>query len=239
MSDTADLVCHDCRIVLYLGAFWNSAPVPRILVSSGPAAEDPIVTGATWKFLAEHVYHRVRLLGESSEDWGDIDSDYIRFGGDPHDLPTVADFLGSWPGYSLAIAPRPLCRAVHDVLAAVEADTHATQWFPGPGELASLGAVKRSVPALDPPGTQVDDEAIARRLASVQSALRMVAEEASRTDSATVQGILGNAARALAPATELTAKELSPGPEGYAPEPLYDAERALHLLKHFCATYGP
>jgi hypothetical protein len=100
MADSADLVCLDCHVDLPLGWFWNTAE-PRYLFEDGvPSSHSTELTRALWKMLAEHVYHDLRVLGEQSTEWEDLDLDRLRtIGGELQGLdPTLEEFLGDWPG---------------------------------------------------------------------------------------------------------------------------------------------
>jgi hypothetical protein len=103
MSDSASLVCFDCNLALYLGRFWNKTDVRVITTRDGvSAAQSSNLSRALWKMLAEHVYHDVRLLGESSSDWDELDLGPLRTIGGDRTVggwdPTVEQYLGDWPG---------------------------------------------------------------------------------------------------------------------------------------------
>jgi hypothetical protein len=101
MSDSADLVCVDCHFDLPLGRFWNTADRRYLFQPDGrPSSRSEEVTRALWKMLAEHVYHNLRVLGEGSALWEELDLKRLRtVGGDrPGWDPTLTEFLADWPG---------------------------------------------------------------------------------------------------------------------------------------------
>jgi hypothetical protein len=96
MADFARLVCFDCRIVLSLGNFWQAdGPEERRLVDfdGRPSSASAGLNRALWRWLAQHVYHEVRLVGEQSPDAERIDPyAFEPIQGDE----AVAEYLEGW-----------------------------------------------------------------------------------------------------------------------------------------------
>jgi hypothetical protein len=107
MSDSAELVCFDCKTGLELGWFWNTAEPRYIFTPQGiPASQELVLSRALWRFLAEHVNHNARLLGEQTDAWDDVELDeFVMVGGD-RTLgmdPTFDQYVAGWPRPAAAL----------------------------------------------------------------------------------------------------------------------------------------
>ncbi|MEU5311924.1 hypothetical protein [Streptomyces sp. NPDC021562] len=236
MSDVASLICWDCSLVLNLGWFTYSAVPRRIVTESGTAASDPVATAAVWKFLAEHVYHRVELAGEQSPPWDHIDEDFTEVDGDLADSPTLTEYVDdTWEGRHLLLQPRPVCAAVRALLAPLEEARESGRWTSHPAEEA---AVAELLPLTRWPlsaGRRVDDTEVLARATAVgraRAAFDRVATSACdhRSD---LPAALRAWSAALAPTTDIPPQDLLKDRDGFMPIAVFDAERALGLIGKF------
>ncbi|MEU2775509.1 hypothetical protein ABZ646_21850 [Streptomyces sp. NPDC007162] len=236
MSDCASLICWDCSLVLDLGWFQQSAVQRRIFTDSGPGESDPLATAAVWKFLGEHVYHRVELAGEMSPPWDRIDQDFTTIDSDVADSPSLLQYVeDDWDGRHLLVRPRPLCTAVRAALAPFEEARQSGRWTAHPAEEA---AVEELLPLTRwplPAGRRVDDAEVLARAATAgraRAALDRVA--ASFPDhQAGLPAALRAFSGALAPAGDIATDALLKGRGDFMPAALFDAERALGLIGTF------
>ncbi|MYT05639.1 MULTISPECIES: hypothetical protein [Streptomyces] len=118
MLELVDVVCHQCRIKFEL----LDAPGPR---------------EAWWKFLDEHAYHPVELMWEHSEARDRIDIDYIHVDSDIEGDPSFAEYAGDWPGRPLALQPRPIARAVAEIVRRAFDAVDAHEWQAAPADEAA------------------------------------------------------------------------------------------------------
>jgi hypothetical protein len=224
--------------VLNLGWFRQSAVPRRIVTDSGSAAADPVATAAVWKFLAEHVYHRVELAGEMSPPWDHIDEDFTEIDGDLQDSPSLAQYVADdWEGRHLLLHPRPVCAAVRAVLAPLEQARESGQWAAHPAEGAAVDELLPLTPWPPPAGRRGDAAEVLARAATVrQGRAACVRLAASFADE---QGHLPAALRAffdvLGPTTGLGSEDLLRDRGDFMPAVLFDAERALGLIGIFLA----
>jgi hypothetical protein len=102
VSDSAKLVCFDCRVALRLGNFWNVPDEgPRYLFNGEgrPCSSSADLNRAVWRMFADHVYHELRLVAEQSAELGRLDYDtFTIVGGVKDSDPTVAGYVAGWPG---------------------------------------------------------------------------------------------------------------------------------------------
>jgi len=101
MSDSASLVCFDCRVALRLGFFWNAPEGPRYLFDRDgrPSSASADRSRAVWRMFADHVYHELRLVAEQSADLGRMDrSRFLIIGGAEEGDPPIAEYVADWPG---------------------------------------------------------------------------------------------------------------------------------------------
>ncbi|MEU7067313.1 hypothetical protein [Streptomyces sp. NPDC046161] len=238
MSDSADLICFSCRIVLPIGMFWNVAEPRELFLRSGPSSDDPLLGKALWRFLAEHVYHQVELLGEGSEHrWESVDADFITIDDEEVQDPTLEQYVDEWPGRTLAMSPRPLCEATRLLIRSAE-----QSWASGPGtpwdcltseDHTTAAELNDRLVWPESFSTPVDAQALTVRLFRLGAGIELLAAAADRPLSASMKSFLAECRSILLPAGRL-------GPDGVihregstAPPSLFDAERALGLIGGF------
>ncbi|MFF3143933.1 hypothetical protein ACFVRU_19965, partial [Streptomyces sp. NPDC057927] len=219
-----------------LGWFRQSAMPRRIFTESGLAESDPVAAAAVWKFLAEHVYHRVELAGEQSLPWDHADQDFTNIDGDLADSPSLVQYVeDDWDGRHLLVRPRPLCAAVRAVLASLEHARESEQWTVHPAEEK---AVEELLPLARWPlqaGRRADDaEALARTAAvrRARAAFDRVAAS-SPDDRADLPAALRAFWGALASAADTAPEALLNDRGDFLPAALFDAELALGLIGKF------
>jgi len=208
-----DVVCYACRIVL-------------------PLLDSPTGREAWWKFLDEHAYHPVELLWEHSEAHERIDIDYIEVGSDIASDPSFAEYAGEWTGRPLALSPRPITRAVAEIVQHAQDALDAHEWRAAPADAVVAERALQSMDFAPPPGEVVDDAAVLARLSTVQTALdqlRLAAAEAVGEHFGT---LLNNLLRALPTRADLPPDELCAESGPLAAPRLWDTERALRLIQH-------
>lgn len=236
MSDSADLVCFSCRLVLPLGMFWNIAEPRELFLHSGPCSDDPLLGKALWRFLAEHVYHQVELLGEGSEHrWNEIDADFTTIDDEDVQDPTLGQYAGEWPGRTLAMTPRPLCEASRLLIRSAE------QSWAASAPRASLTSRDHTTAAElndrlvwpESPSTSVDAQALTARLFRLGAGIDLLEAAADRTRSAPMKDFLVECRSILLPASRWGPADVTHREGSTAPPALFDAERALGLIGGF------
>ncbi|MCZ4096888.1 hypothetical protein C8250_001160 [Streptomyces sp. So13.3] len=191
-----------------------------------------------WKFLAEHVYHPVELLGEGDEDrWITINRDFTSIDDDAVGNPTLAQYIGHWPGRALAQHPRPMAEAV--ALAVLPQGSRALrQQSLAPADIGVVRALYRSTRWPEDPSDEVDDAALTERLAKLRTGLDAL-RDAARSGVPDLARPMEECVRILAPAHEFTHAILNQDRDAYAPPALFDAERALGLIHDWAWSVGP
>jgi hypothetical protein len=106
VADSADLMCIDHEFGLTLGWFWNTGSPRYIFTPDGkPSSRSPTLCRALGRMLAEHAGHNVRLLGEQSPEWDELDLDtLVVVGGDRtlgHD-PSIEQYAEGAPALAHA-----------------------------------------------------------------------------------------------------------------------------------------
>lgn len=97
MSDSADLVCVECGARLYLGIFWRAIKPAKVIMMDGvPSWQDALRMRAMWKMMGEHIYHDLRIVGEDSPLWGELDIT-LEIGGEIDPGPSFEEYLADWP----------------------------------------------------------------------------------------------------------------------------------------------
>lgn len=100
MSIYGNLLCHDCKQLLWLGkAIYAGDQVAYYHL--GNAAETPNwnqtrFNQVIWKFLANHTNHRIGVCCNSEMD--DTLQDYTEIGGDALADISLDDYLTGWLG---------------------------------------------------------------------------------------------------------------------------------------------
>jgi len=95
------LVCEACRLTLTLGDAIRR-PSGEVIAFDG-ALEKPVdgelpeLTRALWKFLADHVGHRLRVASNWDDDFEEL-AGYVEIGGDELDDIPFEEYLDGWPG---------------------------------------------------------------------------------------------------------------------------------------------
>ncbi|WP_146067837.1 hypothetical protein [Streptomyces sp. Ru72] len=217
MAELVDVACHTCRIVL-------------------PLLDSPDGREAWWKFLDEHAYHQVELLWEHSASQERIDIDYIEVGSDIRSDPSFAEYAGEWSGRSLALRPRPIARAVAEIVRRAFDAMDAHEWQAAPADAA---AAERIMPYLDfapPPGELVDDAVVLARLAAVEAALEQLRRATTEPLGDHFGTFLSDVLRALPTAADLPPDELCAESGPLASPRLWDTERALRLIQHLVTS---
>lgn len=102
MSIYGNLLCHDCKQLLWLGkAIYAGDQVAYYHL--GSAAEAPNwrqtrLNQAVWKFLADHTGHHIGVYRDF--EMADALHDYTEISGDALADVSMADYLTCWPGLS-------------------------------------------------------------------------------------------------------------------------------------------
>lgn len=217
MSEFVDVVCHQCRIQLEL----LDAPVPR---------------EAWWKFLDEHAYHPVELLWEHSEARERIDIDYIYVDSDIKGDPSFAEYAGDWPGRPLALHPRPITRAVAEIVERAFDAMDAHEWQAAPADAVAAERIVQYMDFAPPASELVDDAAVLARLATVEAALEQLRRATTGPLGDHFGTFLNDVLRALPTAADLPPNKLCAESGPLASPRLWDAERALRLIQHLVAA---
>ncbi|MER5793056.1 hypothetical protein [Streptomyces sp. NPDC001980] len=217
MWEPVDVVCHQCRIKLQL----LDAPVPR---------------EAWWKFLYEHAYHPVELLWEHSEAHERIDIDYIDVDSDIEGDPSFAEYAGEWTGRSLALQPRPVARAVAEIVQRAQDALDAHEWRAAPADAAMAERIVQYMDFAPPPGELVDAAAVLARLAAVEAALEQLRRAAAEPVGDHFGTFLSEVLRVLPTTADLPRDELCAESGPLASPRLWDTERALRLIQHLVAS---
>jgi hypothetical protein len=103
MSMTGSLVCEQCWVSLPLGQYLRSADheVAWFKRDAEPNSQNPELTRALWKFLAEHASHTLRTYLTGDEAWETVPAEIeiVMIGGDiPGQDPSFEEYLKDWPG---------------------------------------------------------------------------------------------------------------------------------------------
>ncbi|MFI1035874.1 hypothetical protein [Streptomyces sp. NPDC020951] len=213
MWEPVDVVCYQCRIKLQL----LDAPVPR---------------EAWWKFLHEHAYHPVELLWEHSEAYDRIDIDYIDVDSDIKGDPSFAEYAGEWTGRPLALHPRPIARAVAEIVRRAQDAMDAREWRAAPGDATVAEGILQSMDFAPPPGAVVDEAAVRARSAAVEAARERLHQAAAGPVGEHFGALLKELLLALPSSADLPVDELVAESGPLASPRLWDAERALRLIQH-------
>jgi hypothetical protein len=217
MSEFVDVVCHQCRIQLEL----LDAPVPR---------------EAWWKFLDEHAYHPVELLWEHSEARERIDIDYIYVDSDIEGDPSFAEYAGDWPGRPLALHPRPITRAVAEIVERAFDAMETREWQAAPADAVAAERIVQYMDFAPPASELVDGAAVLARLATVEAALEQLRRATTGPLGDHFGTFLNDVLRALPTAADLPPDELCAESGPLASPRLWDTERALRLIQHLVAA---
>ncbi|WP_042390252.1 hypothetical protein [Streptacidiphilus melanogenes] len=238
MSDSAAMLCRDCRFVLDLGYFWNTQEPREIFTGGGPARGDQDIDGALWRFLADHVYHRVRLLGEQSEDWSVIDVDYTRIGTQYPATVTPAEYAEGWRGRALAAQPRPLCDTVRALIRSSETEVSGPGVTISQQQEAAVESLYEELPCAESPAREVDRAELGVRLAAVERSVALVRRVSESLAGHPLEILLRESSAVIAEALEQDRPGLLTDWNGLASPALFDAERALILLKDTLGGYA-
>ncbi|MCH5676795.1 hypothetical protein [Streptomyces gilvus] len=217
MTELVDVVCHQCKIKLEL----LDAPLPR---------------EAWWKFLDEHAYHPVELLWEHSEARERIDIDYIYVDSDIEGDPSFAEYAGDWPGRPLALRPRPIARAVAEIVERAFDAMEAHEWQAASADGAVAEQIMRYMDFAPPASELVDNAAVLARLAAVEAALERLRRAAIEPLGDHFGTFLNDVLHALPTAADLPPDELCAESGPLASPRLWDTERALRLIQHLLAA---
>ena len=246
MADYAHLVCYACRFVLPLGVVFPERfpmELPRAVAGRGPQGDgfgpgdtagpySSVTTRALWKFLSQHLYHPVELLGEASPAWEWIDVDFVQVDSDIRGDPSLAAYAdGGWAGEALALRPRPVSRAVSEVV--LRAGDVAGGWTSGEGD---RGAARRLLGALDfsvPADVVVDDTVVLARLSLVREALMAVRREAGAPLGKDLGALLRDCAAVVPAPDSLPVQQILADSGPLAAPYLFDLERALRVIQGF------
>ncbi|MEU6537912.1 hypothetical protein [Streptomyces sp. NPDC047000] len=213
MAEPVDAVCHACRVVL-------------------PLLDFPAGQAAWWRFLDEHAYHPVELMWEHSEAQERIDIDYIEVGSDIDSDPSFTEYAGDWPGRPLALHPRPIARAVAEIVQSAQYALDAHEWRASPGDAATGERLLQFMDFAPPPGEAVDDAAVLARLAAVEAALEQLRLAAAEPLGEHLASLLNDLLRVLPAKADLPPDELCAESGPLASPRLWDTERALRLIRH-------
>lgn len=238
MSDSAAMLCRDCRFVLELGNFWNAQEPREIFTKAGAACGDRDVDGALWRFLADHVYHRVRLLGERSQDWSVIDVDYTRIGTEYPATVTPAEYAEGWRGRALAAHPRPLCDAVRVLIQKCEAEISRSGVAISPQQEAVVERLYEEIPWSESPAQEVDRVGLVDRLAAVERSVALMRRTSEALAGNSLGLLLQEGSAAVAEALAEKRAGMLDDWHGLAAPALFDAERALVLIKDTLGGYA-
>ncbi|MFF3560367.1 hypothetical protein ACFYXS_10080 [Streptomyces sp. NPDC002574] len=109
-----------------------------------------------WKFLSRHLCHPVELLGEASRACERIGIDFARV----DSLAAYAD--GAWAGETLAQRPRPLSRAIGEIVLRATDLADAGGWI-GDADRAAAARLLGALGSDHPADLTVDDAALLAR----------------------------------------------------------------------------
>jgi hypothetical protein len=237
MSDTAYLLCRDCRIILPLGVFWNSDNPRTIYSGSLPAYSDQIATGAMWKFAAEHVYHQVGLIADQSQDWDIVDIDFTQIGSEENGAPSVEEYLDGWTGYALAVSPRPVSRRMRGFLVESGKRMVEIRWSPSPVEAEGLLVTGERIPWPISPDVRVSVEDVENRLKNIRSVLDGVKRWVIDSFPGELATVFIGALEILRSVDGMNADQFTVMDGGLAPVELYDIEWSLAFVKDYLNGY--
>ncbi|WP_105971116.1 hypothetical protein [Streptomyces geranii] len=214
MQYPVDIVCYQCTIVL-------------------PVLDTPVAHTAWWRFMDEHAYHPVEILWEHSEARERIDIDYIEVDSDISSDPSLAEYAGDeWTGRPLALHPRPVARAVAEVVLRAQEAMDAHEWRAAPADAAVAVGIVQSMDFAPPPGETVDAAAVLARSAAVEAARERLHQAAAEPVGGDFGALLKELLLALPSPADLPVDELIAESGPLASPRLWDAERALRLIQH-------
>ncbi|MEU5311932.1 hypothetical protein [Streptomyces sp. NPDC021562] len=185
-----------------------------------------------WQFLADHVHHRVHLLGESPAAWDEVGPEFVEIGGGDLWYPTLEEYAAGWPALPLMSAPRPLAEAVHRAVEEVSPRLSPHLWSPDDSEATAIRHLRKVLTLPAPPGEATGPERVAARLAKVRQDRDEIRGTADALGTGVLAELLRTVADLLAPLDDLPAENLRPEAAGIVPAALYDAERATGFLNH-------
>lgn len=214
MQYPVDVVCYQCTIVL-------------------PVLDTPVAHAAWWRFMDEHAYHPVEILWEHSGAWERIDIDFIQMDSDIEGDPSLAEYASDdWRGRPLALRPRPVARAVAEIVTRVEDAFAAREWQAAPGDAAVAEWTLAAMDFAPPAGAVVDEAAVRARSAAVEAALERLHQAVAEPVGEHFGALLKELLLTLPSSADLPVDELIAESSPLASPRLWDAERALRLCQH-------
>ncbi|MFE2216605.1 hypothetical protein ACFW93_32290 [Streptomyces canus] len=188
---------------------------------------------AWWRFMDEHAYHPVEILWEHSEAWERIDIDFIQVDSDISSDPSLAEYAGDdWAGRPLALQPRPVARAVAEIVTGVEGTFAAREWQVGAGDAAVAEWIAKAMDFGPPPGVLVDEDTVRARSAAVHAALERLHLATAEPVGENFRALLEELLRTLPSPADVPAAALVAESGPLASPRLWDVERALRLVQH-------
>jgi hypothetical protein len=106
VSEYGYLLCVDCRIYIWLGKAVKDDDdrIGYFKIGTGdPNWRQPGLARAVWKFLADHVGHRLESVREFSKRYDEMVVDdppegpYVEIGDWSTTGPTFEEYLAGWP----------------------------------------------------------------------------------------------------------------------------------------------
>jgi hypothetical protein len=106
LSESGYLVCNDCRVYIWLGKAVKDEDSRVVYFKVGAAEpnwQQPGLTRAVWKFLADHVGHHLESAREYSDRYDEMvvddppDGSYVEIGDLSTNGPTFEKYLEGWP----------------------------------------------------------------------------------------------------------------------------------------------
>ncbi|WP_280267946.1 hypothetical protein [Nocardia wallacei] len=102
MAEYAFLVCNADKTMLALGKAVKAPNGEISYFARGTAqaaanSQNPLLTKALWKFLAEHGHQHLTIVTDYDDDFETIAA-YREIGGDEIDDISLDDYVAGWPG---------------------------------------------------------------------------------------------------------------------------------------------
>jgi hypothetical protein len=106
LSEYGYLLCVDCRVYIWLGKAIKDDAGDIVYFKVGAAEpnwQQPGLARSVWKFLAEHVGHRLEPVREFSKRYDQMVADdppeggYVEIGDWSNTGPTFEEYLEGWP----------------------------------------------------------------------------------------------------------------------------------------------
>lgn len=101
MSVYAYIACHDSKVCMFLGKYVQPTDQPDYFHIGGaqmpPNSGNPELTKALWKFLVDHVEHRIEVVTDHSDNFDEV-AGYAEIGCDSSEDIPLDDYLDGFTG---------------------------------------------------------------------------------------------------------------------------------------------